>query len=48
MNLFCVSLAATDGSIFASALAVPGSISGKVENCHMKIFNHGARKGGDV
>ena len=38
--------AGSDGSMSASGSA--GSIPGEVVNFHLKIFNIGARRGGDV
>ena len=40
--------AGSDGSMSASGSAGPGSIPGRVVNFHFKIFNLGARRGGDV
>ena len=40
--------AGSDGSMSASDSAVQGSILGGVVNFHLKIFNLGARRGGDV
>ena len=38
----------SDGSMSASGSADPGFDPGGVVNFHFKIFNLGARKGGDV
>ena len=40
--------AGSDGSISASGSAGPGLIPGGVGNFNLKIFNLGARRGGDV
>ena len=40
--------AGSDGSMSASGSAGPGSIPGRVVNFNLKIFNLGARRGGDV
>ena len=41
-------LAGSDGSMSASGSAGPGFDPGGVVNFHLKIFNLGARGGGDV
>ena len=38
----------SDGSMSASGSAGPGFDSGGIVNFHLKIFNLGARGGGDV
>ena len=40
--------AGSDGSMSVSGSAGPGSIPGGVVTFHLKIFNLGARRGGDV
>ena len=40
--------AGSDGSMSASGSVVRGSIPGRVVNFHLKIFNLGTKRGGDV
>ena len=40
--------AGSDGNMSASGSAGPGFVPGGVVNFHLKIFNLGARSGGDV
>ena len=47
-NLHIARLAGSDGSMSASGSAGPGFDPQHSSNFHLKIFNLGARRGGDV